>query len=112
MSDHNTSHGGLLTVNFPRNLLYCYFSSTIHTYTCTHNSAISRLWPLSQSVLYCIIPAVILVTLQLLCCVSDAQSEQGGKTLVVKRSISATLKMVGILWHVKNKRVHEYYISV
>lgn len=26
------------------------------------------------------------MTLQLLCCVSDAQSEQGGRTLVVKRS--------------------------
>lgn len=41
---------------------------------------------------------------QLLCNVGDAQSEPGGKTLVAKQPIEATLKTVIILiWHVEKK---------
>lgn len=73
---------------------------------------------LSQSVWYCIRPAVVFVTIKttvellwLLCIVGDAQSELGGKTLVAKQSTEATLKTVSILiWHVK-KCVHEYHIN-
>lgn len=44
---------------------------------------------------------------QLLCTVGNAQSEPGGKTLVAKQSIEATLKTVIILiWHVKETNVY------